>query len=100
MAELMHYVLFKMKDGMLSEKVKEDFERTFSRLKETLGEDIIEASIKLNCIERDVNMDVMVTLRLANEKSLEKYILHPIHLSFAQRTDPILISRCSFDYKL
>ena len=100
MSELMHYVLFRLKDGALTANVKNDFENTFAALKAAMSEDIIEASVKFNCIERDANMDVMVVLHLASKESLPKYLVHPIHTDFAKRTDPILISRCSFDYEL
>ena len=100
MSALMHYVLFRMKDGALTQKVKDDFENTFAALKSAMSEDIIDATVKFNCVRRDANMDVMVILKLASRESLTKYIPHPLHKDFAKRTDPILISRCSFDCEL
>lgn len=100
MAELMHYVLFRFKEGALTQNKKDDFESTFAALKDNLSDDILDHSVSFNCIERDANMDVMVTLHLAGEQSLEKYIKHPLHTDFAKRTDPHLESRCSFDCRL
>ena len=94
-----HYVLFKFEDGFMSEEVLSRFERTYSKLKLLLPEDIKDYAIFGNCVERDSNMDMMVKIELGEKASLQRYLQHPEHTALISSFRVREKSRVSFDHE-
>lgn len=91
-----HYVLFKFKPGISIERVLHCYNNTYLKMKSQLPE-VESISFHENCINRDSNMDVMITVKLKSKDGLCDYLNHPLHLQFISDTNDDIINRVSFD---
>ena len=91
-----HYVLFKFKSGTSIEEILRCYNNTYLKMKTQLSE-IETITFRENCIDRDSNMDVMITIKLQSKKGLCDYLNHPLHLQFISDTDDYILNRVSFD---
>lgn len=92
-----HLVLLKFKESCNKENVLDYSRDTFSKILESL-EGISNVRIFSNCFVRDSNMDIMIEMKLKDEKVLIEYLKHELHLKFANTLIDHLISKVSFDY--
>lgn len=94
---MIHYVLLKFSDSCQKEKIYESAIEAFSKLEQAI-DGILSKQILVNCVERDMNADLMICLELASEDVLSEYLKHPYHRFFAEETDPYVERRVSFDH--
>lgn len=92
-----HMVFMKFEPGFFSPVVAEEIAETFRTLCKELPDEIYEAVVLENCVERDTNMDLLIRMKLKNEKSLPLYLNHPAHVEIGRKINPHVINRCSFD---
>ena len=95
---MFHYVLFKLRPGFTAEDMKRLYDCTYARLSEAVPE-ITATSFRKNCITRDSNMDVLITLQMTSPSGLESYLKHPLHLKFVEDTCEHVIQKVSFDWE-
>lgn len=74
------------------------YQRTYLKMEKLLPE-VENISFKENCVNRDSNMDVMITIELKSKKGLNDYLNHPLHLQFISATDDSIQNRISFDHE-
>lgn len=91
-----HYVLFKFKPGVSIDKVLCCYNNTYLKMKTQLST-VESISFRENCVDRDCNMDVMITIRLRSKDGLRDYLNHPLHLQFISDTNDYILNRVSFD---
>lgn len=96
---MIHMVFMKFEPGFFRPEVTEQIATAFSQLSAALPDDIYEAQVKVNCIERQTNMDLLIRMHLKDESSLARYLNHPIHVAIGEQINPHIINRCSFDYE-
>ena len=78
-----HYVLLKFKPGTDLDTVEAKVRKTYNELEQTL--DFLTTPIVYrNCVERDRNADIMVTVDLDSNEHLQDYLTHPLHVRMAQ----------------
>ena len=94
---MLHYVLFKLKPELTVDAMEMLYRETYARLGETMLE-VLGTSFLRNCIVRDSNMDVMITVRLRSRAALAGYLQHPLHLKFIEGTCDYVVQRVSFDW--
>lgn len=94
---MIHMVFMKFEDGFFSHEVTKEIAATFRTLCNELPDEIFEAAVLENCVERDTNMDLLIRMKLKNEKSLPLYLNHPAHVEIGKKINPHIINRCSFD---
>ena len=92
-----HYVLMRLKEGVFDEAAERDYRETFEKLKEALPDDILSVAVRKNTVERPQNMTVMIEMSLKDQKSLQKYLTHPLHVGIGQRYNPFVEAIASFD---
>ena len=95
---MQHYVLLKFKPGYLSDEKIYKIKNAFAEIKATV-EGVKEIQIERNCIERELNMDLMIRLLLLDETQLPIYLNHPSHVAIAADMEPYIQKRVSFDYQ-
>ena len=92
-----HYVLLKFKPGTDLDTVEAKVRKTYNELEQTL--DFLTTPIVYrNCVERDSNADIMVTVDLDSNEHLQDYLTHPLHVRMAQDLKDALVGRTSFDH--
>ncbi len=75
-----HYLLLKLKDGVVSEQYANDIRPLFERVvAETDG--VEGCNVLVNTVARPNNYDVMVTLMLS-QCGLDNYVNSPLHKDF------------------
>lgn len=94
---MIHYVLLKLVPGSDVAAVEERVRKTYDALAETLPY-LNDPVVKVNCIQRDSNADIMAVIRLDSEDCLQPYLTHPLHLQMAQDLKDVVIGRTSFDH--
>ena len=94
---MFHYVLFQLKPELTADVMESLYECTYARLKETLP-GVIGTFFRRNCILRECNMDVMITVHLKSRETLSQYLQHPLHLKFIESTHDYVAQRVSFDW--
>ena len=73
-----HLVLMRLQPGVFTEGARQDYVDTFAALKAALPEDVLDAKVYENVVDRPQNMTVMVEMILKDEASLPKYLQHPL----------------------
>ena len=94
---MIHYVLLKFAAGTDLDAAEALVRETYGKLEETL-EYLHEPKIFRNCVERDSNADLMVSIRLDSPGQLQSYLTHPLHVSMGKTLNPSLVNRVSFDH--
>lgn len=92
-----HLVLMRLKPGVFTPEARKDYEDTFAALKAALPEDILDAMVYENVVDRPQNMTVMIEMILKNEASLPTYLKHPLHREIGKRYNPFVEAIASFD---
>ena len=92
-----HFVLMRLRPGVFTEEAKRDYIETFDALKAALPEDVLDAKVRANVVDRPQNMTVMVEMLLKDEASLPKYLRHPLHQGIGERYNPYVEAIASFD---
>lgn len=92
-----HLVLMRLQPGVFTEEARQDYVDTFAALKAALPEDVLEAKVYENVVDRPQNMTVMVEMILKDEASLPKYLQHPLHQDIGRRYNPFVEAIASFD---
>ena len=92
-----HLVLMRLKPGVFTPEAQRDYEDTFAAIKAALPEDVLEARVYANVIDRPQNMTVMIEMILKNEASLPAYLRHPLHQEIGKRYNPFVEAIASFD---
>ena len=95
---MIHYVLFKFKPGTAIDEILHCYQRTYLKMDKLLPE-VENISFKENCVNRDTNMDVMITIERKSKKGLNDYLNHPRHLQFISATYDSIQNRISFDHE-
>ncbi len=90
-----HYVLLKFKPGYFNDEILAYTKSVFGKIGRL--DDIEVVKVCSNCIDRDLNMDIMIEMKVSDEKSLESYLNHELHISFVNTVNNHLISKVSFD---
>ena len=93
-----HIVMMKFEEGFFCDAVTARISDAFAALAQALPEEILAVQVEENCVQRPVNMDLMIRMTLAGEQSLSVYLNHPIHVEISGAINPHIVSRCSFDY--
>lgn len=93
-----HLVLFRFESNFLTSNRIQEAEHALHELKKELSQDILDTAVQRNCVQRDVNYDLLMELELADESSLEKYLQHPAHMALVKEWSPHITGRVSFDY--
>ena len=91
-----HYVFMKYKEGALTDELFEELSKRFFEAVESVP-GLYGCVVKRNCLERDVNMDLMVSFYAEDADALKAYIEHPRHLAIAAVSGPLETARFSFD---
>ena len=60
-----HLVLMRLNPGVFTPEARKDYEDTFAALKAALPEDILDANVYENVVDRPQNMTVMIEMILA-----------------------------------
>ena len=94
-----HLVLMRLKPGVFTAEAQQNYRDTFAALKAALPEEILDAKVYANVIDRPQNMTVMIEMRLKDEGSLPRYLQHPLHREIGQRYNPFVEAIASFDCK-
>ena len=92
-----HLVMMRLKPGVFTPEALRDYTDTFRALKEALPEEVLEARVYENVIDRPQNMTVMIEMLLKDESSLPKYLKHPLHTEIGKRYNPSVEAIASFD---
>ncbi|MGN0659870.1 MAG: Dabb family protein [Emergencia sp.] len=93
-----HYVLFKLAPDFSTEAMEELFETIYARLPAAVSEiDTVSFIKSCSFLHRDSDMDVAIEVKLNDWKGLKKYLDHPIHKSFIEKTCDHVVERVTFD---
>lgn len=92
-----HLVLMRLKPGVFTAEAQQDYRNTFAALKAALPEEILDARVYPNVIDRPQNMTVMIEMILKDEASLPRYLQHPLHQEIGKRYNPFVEAIASFD---
>ena len=92
-----HLVLMRLKPGVFTREARQDYIDTFAALKAAMPQDILDAKVYENAIDRPQNMTVMIEMLLKDELSLPKYLQHPLHKGIGGRYNPYVEAIASFD---
>lgn len=90
-----HYVLFKFKPRCFTEDLLNYIKDAYTEIEKL--ENIEEANVYCNCVERDLNMDIMIELKLKDKDTLKYYLESDLHKNFAKNLDDRVLTRVSFD---
>lgn len=93
-----HLVLFRFESHFLTSDRILEAEHALDELKMALPQNILTTAVRRNCVQRDVNYDLLMELELADETSLEKYLQHPVHMRLVKEWSPHITGRVSFDF--
>ena len=93
---MVHYVFMKYKPGYLTDEKFLELAGMFTAAVSAV-DGLSGCVVKRNTVERDTNMDLMVTFSYGNVAQLAAYIKHPLHLAIAAESGPHETARFSFD---
>ena len=96
---LKHYVFFKYEEGFLNDEKIAEMKAVFDAVCRDV-EGALSYKITKNAIERDSNMDLMVTMELCDEEALFSYLSHREHVAIGKRYAPHITKIFSFDETL
>ena len=91
-----HYVFMKYKEGAFTDELFTELSGMFLDAAESVP-GLYGCVVKRNCLERPVNMDLMVSFYAEDAAALKAYIEHPKHLAIAAKSGPLEAARFSFD---
>lgn len=91
-----HYVLMTLKPGADIDAVERRVRETFRALDEALPW-LNGPAVYRNCVERDVNADIMVRVQIDAPEQLQTYLDHPLHVKMKQDLKDSLSGKVSFD---
>jgi len=92
-----HLVLMRLQPGVFTPEAQQDYKDTFAALKKALPEDVLDAQVYRNVIDRAQNMTVMIEMILKDEGSLPRYLQHPLHQGIGKRYNPFVEAIASLD---
>ena len=92
-----HLVLMRLQPGVFTPDALKDYRDTFAALKAALPEDVLDARVYTNVVDRPQNMTVMIEMLLASPASLPRYLQHPLHQGIGKRYNPYVEAIASFD---
>ena len=87
----------RLQPGVFTPDALKDYRDTFAALKAALPEDVLDARVYTNVVDRPQNMTVMIEMLLASPASLPRYLQHPLHQGIGQRYNPNVEAIASFD---
>lgn len=90
-----HYVLLKFKPEYFNDEILNYTRTVFDNINKLKDIEVIR--VCRNCIDRDSNMDIMIEMKVSDEKALKSYLNHELHISFANTVNDYLVSKVSFD---
>ena len=93
-----HYVLLKFAEGTDRDGAERLVRETYAALDKELDY-LHEPVIQRNCVDRDSNADIMVSIQLDGPEYLQPYLTHPLHLNMAEELKAKLTGRTSFDHE-
>lgn len=96
---MIHYLLLKFEPGYFSEEIFQFARDTFNALKAELP-GVEDVHVAKNCVDRDDNADLLITMKLRSEDMLRVYLEHQLHQKFVQRVGSHVVQRASIDEKL
>lgn len=76
-----HIVLFKFERNKNYKKLSKILTGTYDKLKNEYNV-IKNYEFKVNCLENEANMDIILFVDLGNDYILKDYIDHPVHQEF------------------
>ncbi|SEN69197.1 Dabb family protein [Peptostreptococcus russellii] len=76
-----HIVLFKFERNKNYEKLSKILTGTYDKLEKECNV-IKNYEFKVNCLENEANMDIILFVDLGNDYMLKDYIDHPVHQEF------------------
>lgn len=79
-----HIVLFKFEGNKNYENLSKILSGTYEKLKNEFNV-IKNYEFKVNCLENEANMDIILFVDLGNDYSLKEYIEHPEHQNFIKK---------------
>lgn len=91
-----HYVLLQFQPEHFDEELWEITVNTYQELQRQV-QGIHQVKVSKNIFLRDKNADLMIHLKLENFEALQRYLQHPIHLGYVERTKPYVRQQISFD---
>lgn len=95
---LKHLVIFTFEKNFLKDEHIKEYVRAFEIIKEAF-DGVKDVHVRLNCIERPANMDLMVEMDLTGPEILPLYLNHPEHVRMGNKYNPHVTARVSFDYE-
>ncbi len=96
---MIHYLLLKFEPEYFSDEIFQFALDTFNKLKAELP-GVEDVSLAKNCVDRDDNADLLITMKLRSEDMLGVYLEHPLHQKFVQRVGSHVVQRASIDKQL
>ena len=96
---MIHMVFMKLEPGILTEEIFREYQDTFEKIHRDMPEDVLEAAVLRNCVDRDQNMDILIRLRLRGKEALGAYLQHPAHIAIGEKMNPHVVKIASFDYE-
>lgn len=96
---MIHMVFMKLEDGFLTDAVFQEYCETFRAIASELPEDVKQAEVFRNCVDREQNMDLMIKLELNDPSALGKYLQNPHHIAIGKKMNPHVVKIASFDYE-
>jgi len=91
-----HYVFLKYEEGYFNDETFKQLADLFTAAVEARPE-LTELSIKRNILQRDVNMDLMISFTAPGPESILPYVKSPLHVAAAAVSGPHETARFSFD---
>lgn len=91
-----HYVLLKFAPGTDLDAVEKKVSGVYAQLDSVLPF-LNDPCVMRNCVERDSNADIMVSVDLDTPEKLQDYLTHPLHVQMGQDLKDALVGRTSFD---
>ena len=92
-----HYVLLTFAPGTDLDAVEAKVRGVYAQLDEVLPF-LNEPQVYRNCVARDSNADIMVSVKLDSADKLQDYLTHPLHVNMGKDLKDALIGRTSFDH--
>ena len=93
-----HYVLLKFEPGCDLEAAFRTVSKTYDDLAAALPW-LTNQKVYRSCVDRDSNADIMAEIELDGPEHLKPYLTHPLHLAMAEKLNPHITARTSFDHE-
>lgn len=92
-----HYAMFKLNKGISLAEVMPIVREYYQKMENEIKE-VQHTCILVNCIERDINCDIMVILELQGNDVLAGYLDHPLHQALRHKTERLMKLVSCIDY--